>query len=329
MNIFSKLADMFTILQSSATATAEEIVRAQADSLHAGIEEFTISLANDPANTLQQLGQDIVSFGLKLFAALIIFAIGSWLIRWVKRLLSRMFERRSTDKTVSSFMQSLTSISLTILLAVLTISTLGVNTTSLAALLAAGGLSIGMALSGTLENLASGLMILTFKPFKAGDYIEAQGYSGIVTAVSIVNTELTTFDNRTITLPNGSLFNGNINNFSHKPVRRVDWPVKLRYTADAAVCTETLLKIASEDKRIISAGYPEVYAPVVQLTSLDEKYVEFTMKAWVRTEDYWDVLFAVNRAIYDELPKKGIKFAAHYMEIHNTTSTSPATTKKA
>ena len=239
------------ILQST-TIDPEQIV-AQTDSARATIEKFAENLAANPQGTLESLLQDAIHFGIKLLLAILIYIVGAWLIRKVRKVLVRMFTRRGSDKALCSFVTSLVSISLTILLIILVIGTLGINTTSLAALLAAGGMAIGMALSGTVQNFVGGIMILVFKPFKAGDFIEAQGYSGTVNIVTIVSTTLTTVDNKEIIIPNGALFNGNINNYSRNPLRRVDWEVNVEYGTDAARCSEKLLELVRSDSRVLDS----------------------------------------------------------------------------
>ena len=155
------------------------------DSAKVALTNIAQEIVSDPNKFIQDLIHDAISFGLKVLAAIVVYAVGVWLIRRVKVLLRRIFERKHTEKTLSTFITSLVSITLTMLLVIITIGTLGVNTTSIAALLAAGGMAIGMALSGTVQNFAGGIMILLFKPFKAGDYITALGYSGIVSEVNI------------------------------------------------------------------------------------------------------------------------------------------------
>lgn len=286
----------------------------------------------DPEGFWQEVGQQMLQFGLKVLAALAIFIVGIWIIRWVKNILKRMFERRKTEKTIASFVTSFASISLTVLLIVISVSTLGVNTTSLAALLAAGGMAIGMALSGTVQNFAGGLMLLAFKPFKAGDFIEAQGYSGKVTEVNITATKILTTDNRVVILPNGALSNGTINNFSGRPLRRVEWIVNLSYGIDAAKCKEAILAILNSEKRVLQADtdmkklYKElnisnyqlstvnyrmdaIPAPFVALKSMNESDISFVVRAWVRGDDYWDVFFAMQERFYTELPQQGFCFA--------------------
>ena len=178
-------------------------------------------IATTPLEELiPELMREAINFGIKVLVALLIYFIGAWLIKKIRNMLHRIFEKRKTEKAISSFVESLTSISLTVILIIITVGALGVNTTSLAALLAAGGMAIGMALSGTVQNFAGGIMILVFKPFKAGDFIETEnGYSGTVSDVNIFSTKLTTTDNRLIIIPNGSLSNGTINNYSQNMSR--------------------------------------------------------------------------------------------------------------
>lgn len=298
-----------------ATPSAEEIA-VKADSAKVTLEAFAENLAKDPGTTLQNLGQEAIQFGLKILAALLIYFIGAWLIKKVKKMLSAMFSRKKTDKTLASFVTSLTTITLTILLITITIGTLGINTTSFAALLAAGGMAIGMAMSGTVQNFAGGIMILAFKPFKAGDFIEAQGYSGTVSAVSITSTYLTTVDNKAVIIPNGALFNGNINNYSANPVRRVDWNVCVEYGTDAKLCSNKLLGLIKADTRVIDSSVKGAADPSVVLSSLGDSAVVFTVRAWVKTADYWNVLYDYNTTVYTELPKIGISFPYPQMDIH-------------
>ena len=280
----------------------------------------------------------MTQFGIKVLAALLIFVIGIFLIRWVKNILKRVFDRRNTEKTIASFVTSFVSISLTVLLVVISVSTLGVNTTSLAALLAAGGMAIGMALSGTVQNFAGGLMLLAFKPFMADDFIEAQGHMGKVIEVNITATKILTTDNRVVILPNGALSNGTINNFSGRPLRRVEWLVSVEYGVDAAKCKEAILAIINSDKRVLQADtdmnklYKElnisafqlstvnyrmdaIPAPFVALKSLNESDITFVVRAWVRSDDYWDVFFDLQERFYTELPPQGFGFAYPHVEI--------------
>ena len=256
-----------------------------------------------------------ITFGIKVVIALIIYIIGAWLIKRVKKLLLRIFERRDTERTLASFVSSLVSISMTVLLIIITVSTLGVDTTSLAALLAAGGMAIGMAMSGTVQNFAGGIMLLVFKPFKVGDFITAQGFSGTVTDVSIVSTKIVSTDNHIVVIPNGTLSNGNIDNYSTNPLRRVDLEISVAYGADADRCIETILDIVHGDKRIIDAQTPGAADPFVALSSLNASDITFVVRVWVHTPDYWNVRFDLNKSLYTQLPQQGFEFAYPHMDV--------------
>ena len=286
------------------------------DSAKVILHNIAQTIATDPDKFLQDLLRDAISFALKVVAAFLVYIVGAWLIRRIKIVLRRIFEKRNTEKTIASFVNSLVTITLTVLLIIITVGTLGVNTTSLAAVLAAGGMAIGMALSGTVQNFAGGIMILMFKPFKAGDYIEALGYSGKVSEVNIVSTKLRTFDNRTIILPNGSLSNGNINNYFEHPVNRLEWLVSVAYSTDNEKAKEAMMSILKSDPRILDASTEGAADPFVALNALKDSSVEYTMKAWVKTQDYWDVKYSINEAIYTELPKNGIDFPFPQLDVH-------------
>ncbi len=306
---------MFHILQSAIVPTEETL--AHADSVKVKIATAAETLVHDPSQFFSDLMKDLSSFGLKLLLAIAIYFIGAWLIRRINNMLRRIFERRNTEKTIVTFITSLVSITLTALLIVIAISTLGVNTTSIAALLAAGGMAIGMALSGTVQNFAGGIMILFFKPFKAGDYIKTQGLEGTVLEVTIVNTRIRTYDNAVIILPNGALFNGNITNLSQMEFYRVKWEVDVAYDTDARLVKEALMEIAASDPRIFQDKVDETMKiPEVVVNALKDSTVEFQLKGWVKTSDYWDVLYAINEKIYTELPKKGIVFAFPQMDLN-------------
>ena len=322
------------------TLTAEQIQEKMLppDSIRQGAQQMIMYAKTDPEGFWKTVGEQMLQFGLKVLAALLIYIIGAWLISVLKKVLKRMFERRKTEPTLASFLTSFVSISLTVLLIVVTVSTLGINTTSLAALLAAGGMAIGMALSGTVQNFAGGLMILAFKPFKAGDFIEAQGQSGKVIEVNITATKILTVDNRVVILPNGALSNGTINNYSGRPLRRVEWNVSVSYGVDAAACKEAILAIVNSDARVLQADtdmdalYKElkistyqlstvnyrmdaIPAPFVALKSLNSNDITFVVRAWVRGVDYWDVLFNLQERFYTELPPQGFTFAYPHVDV--------------
>lgn len=295
-------------------------------------------MQTDPEAFWNGVMQEATQFGLKVLAAIVIYIVGAWLIGRLKKVLRSIFERRNTERTLASFVTSFVSIALTVLLIIVIISTLGVDTTSLAALLAAGGMAIGMALSGTVQNFAGGIMLLTFKPFKAGDFISAQGFSGKVVEVNITATKLLTVDNRVVILPNGALSNGTIDNYSARPLRRVEWQVSVAYGSDAAQCRETILSMLNEDPRVLQAdtdmdalyeelkissfqlsttGYrmEAIPAPFVALSTLNANDITFVVRVWVRATDYWDLYFAMQQRFYSELPEAGFQFAYPHVDV--------------
>ena len=319
------------------TLTAEQIQQRQ-DSIREGAKQMVQFAKEDPHGFLEVAKDTLLSFGIKVLAALAIFVVGILLLKWIRSLLSRRFERRNTEPTIASFVISFINISVITLLIVVCVSTLGVDTTSLAALLAAGGLAIGMALSGTVQNFAGGIMLLAFKPFKAGDLIEAQGTLGKVVEVNITATKVLTLDNQVVILPNGALSNGIIHNYNGRPLRRVEWLVSVSYGVDAAKCKEAILNIVKSDKRVLQettdmdALYQElkitsyqlstvnyrmdaIPAPFVALKSLNANDITFVVRAWVRADDYWDVFFGLQERFYTELPPQGFTFAYPHVDV--------------
>lgn len=303
------------------------------DSIRAVTENIIKQATTDPESFWHGVLDSAIHFGLKVLVAFVIYLIGAWLIKRVKRLLVRVFERRHTERTLATFISSLVSITLTVLLVLATIGTLGVDTTSFAALLTAGGMAIGMALSGTVQNFAGGIMLLIFRPFKAGDFVTASGVSGTVMEVTIVSTKVLTPDNRVVVLPNGALFSSNIENVSAQPLRRVNWTVSVEYGSDAEKCMEAIQEIVRSDKRILTSadqrpktnsrsavntdGLP-IPDPFVALSSLNESDISFVVRAWVHKEDYWDVFYDLNLRFYTELPQRGFNFAFPHMDVNIT-----------
>lgn len=281
-----------------------------ADSIKAKTAETLAALKDTEPNVLlQNLGQQALHFGLKVLAALAIYIIGAWLIKKITKMVSKGLEKKASDAALASFVKSLVSITLWVLLIIITVGALGINTTSLAALLAAGGMAIGMALSGTVQNFAGGIMLLVFKPIKAGDFIEAQGFTGTVSEINITSTKLVTLDNRVVFIPNGALSSGNINNFSVKDLRRVDINVSVAYGTDIEKAKATVLDIIKSNPKTLNAGTPGAANPFVALLTLGESTITLVTRTWVKAEDYWDVYFWINENLYTRLPESGIEFS--------------------
>ena len=281
-----------------------------ADSIKAKTVETLGALKDTEPNVLlQNLGQQALHFGLKVLAALAIYIIGAWLIKTITKMVSKGLEKKASDAALASFVKSLVSITLWVLLIIITVGALGINTTSLAALLAAGGMAIGMALSGTVQNFAGGIMLLVFKPIKAGDFIEAQGFTGTVSEINITSTKLVTLDNRVVFIPNGALSSGNINNFSVKDLRRVDINVSVAYGTDIEKAKATVLDIIKSNPKTLNAGTPGAADPFVALLTLGESTITLVTRTWVKAEDYWEVYFWINENLYSRLPESGIEFS--------------------
>ena len=292
----------------------------KADSL-TGVQAEIAAVADKLANTptkelLGDLLDKIVGFGLKLLAAFAIYFIGIWLIRKLKQILRKVFEKRQTDAAIASFVQSLVSIAMTILLVITTVGTLGIDTTSLAALLAGGGMAIGMAMNGTVQNFAGGIMLLIFRPFKAGDFIEAQGFSGTVSEVNITSTKLTTTDNRVIIIPNGILSNGTVNNYSENTMRRLDINVNVEYGCSSQQTKDLLMKIVEDEGRALTIADGAPADPYIVLSALNDSAVQFLVRIWVKSSDYWSVNYVLTEQIYNELPEHDIKFPYTKLDVN-------------
>ena len=260
---------------------------------------------------VEQLLSKLLDWGIEvgkdLLGAIIIYIVGRFIIKQVGRLLARILEKRKLEISVQTFLRSLVSILLNLILAFAIVSRLGVETTSFAALLASAGVAIGMALSGNLSNFAGGLIILVFKPFKVGDYIDGQGASGTVKEIQIFHTILSTVDNRIIYVPNGSLSSNAITNYSKQETRRAEWVFGVEYERVKAV----LERIIAADERILQTP-----APFIGLGSLSASSVDIKVRVWTKTADYWDVMFDMNRIVYATFNKEGIGFPFPQLTVH-------------
>lgn len=254
-----------------------------------------------------------VEAGKSILLALVIYVVGKFIINLANRMVAKMMERRKMDATIQSFLKSFVNILLTILLVITVVSALGVNTTSFAALLASVGVAAGMALSGNLQNLAGGIIILLFKPFKVGDYIEAQGVAGIVKEIQIIHTIVLTLDNKIIFLPNGSLSSGTVTNYSTMENRRVDFVFSVEYGTKVETVLEAFNDIIAKDARVLKDP-----APFVALGELADSSVNYTVRLWVKSADYWDVFFDTKRTVYEEFNRRGIKFPFPQIQVHQS-----------
>lgn len=253
----------------------------------------------------------LVTYGPKLVGALLVLVIGLWIIKLINKAVSRLLAKKDWDPSLEPFIRTLISILLKIMLVISVMGMVGIQMTSFIAILGAAGLAVGMALSGTLQNFAGGVMILAFKPFRVGDFIDAQGYMGTVYEIQIFSTILKTPDNKVVYIPNGGLSTSSLTNFSQEPTRRVDWTFGVAYGDDVEKARKVLLGLIKADNRILKD--PE---PFIGLGELGDSSVNLTVRVWVNAEDFWDVFFEMNENVYKIFEKEGLSFPFPQMDIH-------------
>ena len=266
----------------------------------------------DVDTLLRNLLSESIWILVKILIALVIYFIGRWIVRRLIRVLDGICERRKVDVSQRSFLRNTIRVVFMLLLVLIVVSTLGVNVTSLIAVFSAATLAIGMALSGTAQNFAGGVMILLMKPYRIGDYISAQGQSGTVREIKLFSTVITTVDNQAIYIPNNSIATAIIDNYTTAELRRVDWSVGISYGDDVDVARRTILAMFAVDARILK----EPAEPVVRVSALADSSVNLTVRVWTKNADYWDVYFEYNERFYKELPAAGINFPFPQMDVH-------------
>lgn len=304
---------MLTLLQSETEKLQNLIVpdsiqKAQlAETVHKLEKLSTL----DYKQLLTDMAQEAGWILLKIVLAFVIYFIGKQLIKWVVRIMDRAFDRHHVEVSLRSFLRSMVKVLLMVVLLLAIVQTLGINTSSFLALFASAGLAIGMALSGTLQNFAGGVILLLLRPYKVGDYVEAQGQSGTVESIGLFSTCLKTPDNQTIYVPNNTIATSIIDNYSQSETRRVDWTLSISYGDDVDVARREILAMLAADKRVLTDT-----APVVYVNNLGESSVDLVIRAWVANADYWGLYFDMNEKMYKELPSKGINFPFPQMDVN-------------
>lgn len=265
-------------------------------------------------DAISKMANSVVDFTFRLLIAIAIFYIGRWLIRKIIGFIHNILESRKVDLSLASFVRSFVQILLYFILIVTIVGILGIETSSFLALFASAGVAIGMALSGTLQNFAGGVLILLLKPYKVGEYIETQGYAGTVNEIQMFHTIITTPDNKTILIPNGVLSTSSINNYTRQPRRRVDWSIGISYGDSFENARNAILEIVDSDKRVMKGdGIPE---PFVGITELADSSVNLAVRVWVHSDDYWGLYFDLYDRFYTELPAKGVNFPFPQLDVH-------------
>ncbi len=251
--------------------------------------------------SLDDAKQWLVRSGTNILFAILILVIGWWIAKWSGKAIRKILTKSKTDAGLITFLSSLVTIGLKVLVVVTAITQMGIQMTSFVAILGAAGLAIGMAFSGTLSNFAGGVMILMFKPFKVGDTILTQTQQGKVVEIQIFYTYLHTSDNKVIILPNGPVANGNIVNFTKEKKRRIDWVISIQHGDDYVKAHTVLERYLKEDKRVFKDP-----VPFVALGTITPDHIEITVRAWAKTDDFWPVYYALNKRVYEEFNQEGL-----------------------
>jgi small conductance mechanosensitive channel len=272
------------------------------------MEEINQVMNGDLLTRAYDLGAE---FGLKLVTALIIFIIGRWVARRLAGLVEKGMTKAGTDSTLTGFLRNIVYIGLLTFVILAAIAQLGVQTTSFIAVLGAAGFAVGLALQGSLANFAAGVLIIIFRPFKSGDFVEAGGVAGVVENIQIFTTTMRTGDNKTIIIPNGQITSGTIVNYSTKDTRRVDMVIGVGYGDDLDKVRRVLEEILKEDERVL-----EDPAPTIGVLELADSSVNFAVRPWVKSADYWPVYFALHEKVKKRFDKEGISIPFPQQDVH-------------
>lgn len=261
---------------------------------------------------LSKLLDSGIDLGWRILGAIVIFLVGKLFVNWANKLFAKLLVKQKVEPGVQTFLKSLVNILLLIMLGLAVIGKLGIELTGFAALLASAGVAVGMALSGQLQNFAGGIIILVFRPYKVGDYIESDnGASGTVQEIQIFHTVLLTPDNKVVYAPNGSMSNAICTNYSHKEERRLDFVVNIEYGEDYNKVEGVIREILAADERILKTP-----APFIELGKLSDSSVDITVRVWVKASDYWAVHFQTNQNIYKTFNERGISFPYSQIVVH-------------
>lgn len=301
----------------SLLAPEQEAVKSTLDSLKTAraeaLAEKVQNLSNMSADQIiSLLLEEAVKIGMKVLAAIAIYVIGAWVIKKIKRIIRKIMERRNIDPSITSFTLSFTTIALTLMLILMTVDALGINTNSIVALLAGSGLAIGMAFSGSLQNFAGGIMILVFKPFRVGDYVEFQNCTGTISSIEMTSTFIISDNGETIVLPNGTIFNGMLINHSKLCKKRVVWNISVAYGSNLELVRATALALLESNPDVLKEENP----PTVVISNLGDSAVIVSIRCWVEHTNYWKTLYWGYEEIYKSFNAAGIQFPYPQLDVH-------------
>ena len=323
---------LLSIQSVAPEAVSDSTIVAKEEALISSLKTMSID------DLISKLIDGAITLGIRLLIAVVVFYFGQFIIKKLYKISSQILEKRKVEASLTSFLLSLLRIVLLFILVVTIVGILGIETSSFVAIFASAGVAIGLALSGTLQNFAGGVLILLTKPYRVGDFIEHNGLSGTVKEIQIFSTIINTPDNKTIIIPNGGLATGTINNYSTEIYRRIDWTFTISYGDDIKLARDTILEILVADDRIVKTTCEEDYklrpqenklklsgiipsipqgdkSPSVNLGELAADSVNLSVKAWVYSPYYWDVYYSVNEIIYELFPKKGLNFPFPQLDV--------------
>lgn len=308
---------LFAQEKISLLAPEQEAVKSTLDSLKTAraeaLAEKVQNLSNMSADQIiSLLLEEAVKIGMKVLAAIAIYIIGAWVIKKIKRIIRKIMERRNIDPSITSFTLSFTTIALTLMLILMTVDALGINTNSIVALLAGSGLAIGMAFSGSLQNFAGGIMILVFKPFRVGDYVEFQNCTGTISSIEMTSTFIISDNGETIVLPNGTIFNGMLINHSKLCKKRVVWNISVAYGSNIELVRATALALLESNPDVLKEENP----PTVVISNLGDSAVIVSIRCWVDHTNYWKTLYWGYEEIYKSFNAAGIQFPYPQLDVH-------------
>ena len=263
------------------------------------------------SGVVEKVGEFLAAYGLQIIGAILIFLLGRWIAKLLKGVVRRLMEKSKADPTLVLFVANLTYAALMVFIVIAVLGKLGVQTGSFIAVIGAAGLAVGLALQGSLANFAAGVLLLIFRPFKAGDLVETAGVLGIVEEIGIFTTTLKTLDNKSVIIPNAKVTGDNITNYSAKPIRRVDLLIGVSYDADLKKTKQVISDILAADERVLKDP-----KPTVAVSELADSSVNLVVRPWTQTENYWDVYFDTTQAVKERLDAEGIVIPFPQRDVH-------------
>ncbi len=312
-------------LTEAAPIAADSVHRLRALDIIDIIEHANVSQIQQ---AISYVGTEAMHIIANIILAILVYIAGKWMLKKSLELMDATFLKRQLDSSLRSFLRSGVTTTFYVLIIIMVIQLLGVNTTSLVAMLASAGLAIGMALSGTLQNFAGGVMILFLKPYRVGDYIRTLEIEGYVKEIMLFTTVLETYDHHTIFVPNSTISSSVIANATFTSTRRVDWYVGITYGDSVDLAREVIMEILERDERVITNKYMIDLKPMVGVTELGDSSVNLVVKAWVSSEKYWEVYYDIYELIYETLPERGLRFPFPQLDLHIKEQQSKANNRK-